>query len=595
MQSRGSRGGGNGLEGLMGGNHGRMRDSECAPTSLCRQEVHRWLESGRELRAARKNRSILLARRTSSIQQQQQQQYQQGTPTHGQHFPSIDANGVHEQHWHSDTRHLVTISTERRLMKASQTIASWRKSAKDGLLRFRLQAVMQGLEDIIDILNDKTFDQRILDRIVSSIKSLGIIGNCDCDKPDSSLLKSLQLWLWSRRASGPLNLVSRIERINYGINQTILEAVQYIRSLDPEMRTDSRLTPTRTSRLTPNDLFISEHQERICASFDQWHKGLNGLMDDSSNDTRQLLSKCDIDMRYRMAKICISACHYRDESVYDWFKDLFKEVVTFAKTILDSCPEALEPTNSKFDFYESSYLSLLEFVIFKCRWLDIRYEAWLTLKTLAEREVKPADLHGVQIKEVTLDDARLFSLPPEELRVKNYTIDAQFAVLATAQIFDREGLKIPYIQRLMLRCASCDLEQLAMWVEGTTFSPSETRFIIPSTETRIPTTPINPADSRPPSNLSTSTSSRPPNFVNGRSKYSVESCDFVRTMTLNVRQQKRDSVVKELLDTHPERAITYSWVTKERKEQCQTLAKSKQTQLDNAMHLRNRRAWDDAG
>ncbi|KAK1961524.1 hypothetical protein LY78DRAFT_673217 [Colletotrichum sublineola] len=125
-------------------------------------------------------------------------------------------------------------------------------------------------------------------------------------------------------------------------------------------------------------------------------------------------------MKYRTAEICISVCHSRDESVYDCFKDLFKEVVTFAKSILDSCPEALKLTNSAFDFDKSSYLSILRFIILKCRWLDIRYKAWLIFKTFAEpgvKTVRDAGIdaigelikteHGVRIEDAIPDGAEL--------------------------------------------------------------------------------------------------------------------------------------------------------------------------------------------
>ncbi|GKT61119.1 C6 zinc finger domain protein [Colletotrichum tofieldiae] len=174
-------------------------------------------------------------------------------------------------------------------------------------------------------------------------------------------------------------------------------------------------------------------------------------------------------MKYRTAKICIGVCQYHDESAYDWFKDSFEVVVTLAKSILDSCPETLEC------FDKSSHLPLLEFVVLKCRWLGIRYEAWLILKKIAELGVKPVDRagidaigkrimekeHDVQIEEGTPGGVALFPLPPEEARVKDYTADARFADLVTTQIVDGEGPEISYAQRLLLRCGSYELQHTA--------------------------------------------------------------------------------------------------------------------------------------
>ncbi|KAK2006182.1 hypothetical protein LZ32DRAFT_670188 [Colletotrichum eremochloae] len=282
--------------------------------------------------------------------------------------------------------------------------------------------------------------------------------------------------LWSSHAPGWLDVVTRIERINHSINQTILEAVRYIRSLDPEMRKDSRCIL--------NDLIMSEYQKRICASFDQWHKELKGLMANSPNDTRQLPSECDshleTEMKYWTAMICIGACHFHDESVYDCFKDFFKKIVTLAKSILDSCPESLTSTSSEFHFSKSSYLSLLEFAIFKCRWLDIRYEAWLVLQEIAaqkDRSVYHSRIytvgkrmiekeHDVSIEEVTQNNAALFPLPAEEIRVGDYTTDQRFRNLVTVQMVDREGLdrvKRAYTEQILLLCGSCELKNVVEW------------------------------------------------------------------------------------------------------------------------------------
>ncbi|KDN60767.1 hypothetical protein CSUB01_05959 [Colletotrichum sublineola] len=337
------------------------------------------------------------------------------------------ALNVQQQHLQSDKRRLATISEERGPMETSQAIKSY-------------------------------------------------------DKPDFSLLELLQQCIRSRCSSNPLDAISKIGLINEGINQTILKAVEYIRSVGPEMRTDSRLIARRTS--SPNDLIVSEHQRRICMSLDQWHQELQRFMDCPPDCTRQHPSQCydsfrcmENEMKCWTAKICVGVCQSRDESAYDWFKDLFKEVVTLARFILESCPETLEPTNSRFDFDKSSYLPLLEFVILKCRWLGIRYDAWLIVRALATRQNKQASYnelcvvgqriieeeHRVKINEITPKNAGIVPLPPEELRIRNYTTDARFADLFIAQTIDREELasvQWTYTERILLRCGSWELKTL---------------------------------------------------------------------------------------------------------------------------------------
>ncbi|KZL80045.1 hypothetical protein CI238_12773 [Colletotrichum incanum] len=56
-----------------------------------------------------------------------------------------------------------------------------------------------------------------------------------------------------------------------------------------------------------------------------------------------------------------------------------------------------------------------------------------------------------------------------------------------------------------------------------------------------------------------------------------------RTISWEVRKQRNASTVVGLLTIHPERAITYPWVSKEHKKQCEELGKKRQAQL-SAMH-----------
>ncbi|GJC80846.1 putative transcriptional regulatory protein C15D4.02 [Colletotrichum liriopes] len=350
-------------------------------------------------------------------------------------------------------------------------------------LRGSLDEAMQHLANGINILNNVDYDeldQTTLDEIVPKFHRLSIIQLCFYDKPGFPSL-NLQHGLGPRYNLGPFDKSSSIYLPKRAVDPIILDAIRYIRSADPGSQTDSRLASKGP--------VMSEEQKSICASFDRWHTAFLAFVEFPRKHTDQPLPKhqglicAETEMKYQTAKICISVCRSHDESVYDCFKDLFRRIVTLARLILDSCPDVTpEPSDFKFDF-KTSYLPLLEFVIVKCRWLDIRYEAWLIVWKLATGRTEPVIRdnlhlvgkrmiereHNAKIEEVTRDNAGLFSLPAEEMRVKDYTADARFADLVTIPDVDMEGpakVQVPYTQRLLLRCGSCELDDLAGWMEN---------------------------------------------------------------------------------------------------------------------------------
>ncbi|KAK1996551.1 hypothetical protein LX36DRAFT_580167 [Colletotrichum falcatum] len=369
-------------------------------------------------------------------------------------------------------------------------------------LRGSLDEAMQHLANGINILNNVDYselDQTTLDDIVPKFHRLSIIQLCYYDKPNFPSL-NLQHGLGSRYNLGPFDRSSSIHLPKRAVDPIILDAIRYVRSADPGSQTDSRLASRGP--------VLSEEQKSICASLDRWHAAFLAFVEfprkpaDPPLPKHQGLICAGTEMKYQAAKICISVCRSHDESVYDCFKDMFRRIVTLARLILDSsCSDDDDdaannetPAEFKFDF-TTSYLPLLEFVIAKCRWLDIRYEAWLIVRALAAAGRAPARdgllllvgqrmierEHNVKIDEVTRDNAGLFSLPAEEMRVKDYTVDPRFAdlVAAAAAVPGEEGgarggggrgrgpakVQVPYTLRLLLRCGSCELDDLAGWME----------------------------------------------------------------------------------------------------------------------------------
>ncbi|KAK1503644.1 hypothetical protein CABS01_09033 [Colletotrichum abscissum] len=378
-------------------------------------------------------------------------------------------------------------------------------------LRKSFDAAMQHLASGINILNNVDYDeleQDTLDEIVPKFHRLSIIQLCYYDKPG---FPSLNLQhgggtggggvgslggLGSRYNLGPFDKSSSIYLPKRAVDPILLDAIRYIRSADPGSQTDSRLASKGP--------VMSEEQKHICVSLDRWHAAFLAFVENPRKDAdgdrplpkHQGLICAETEMKYQAAKICISVCRSHDESVYDCFKENFARIVVLARLILDSCPDVPPETPDDFQFdFKPSFLSLVEFVIVKCRWLDIRYQAWLIAWELAMGRREPVTLgeghelhyigkrmiereHNVSIEEVTRQNASLFSLPAEEMRVKDYLSDARFADLVQAD--DKQdksssaaAVQVPYTQRLLLRCGSCELDQLAGWMEGYEFSGRE--------------------------------------------------------------------------------------------------------------------------
>ncbi|WYZ39942.1 hypothetical protein EsH8_IV_000283 [Colletotrichum jinshuiense] len=350
-------------------------------------------------------------------------------------------------------------------------------------LRGCLDIAMKHLANGINILNNVDYDeleQTTLDEIVPKFHRLNIIQLCFYDKPGFPSL-DLQHGPGLRYNLGPFDKSSSIYLPKRAIDPIILDAIRYIRSADPGSQTDSRLAIQGPA--------MSDEQTNICSAFEKWHTAFLAFIEVPRKDTDQHLPKhqglicAETEMKYQTAKICISVCRSHDESVYDCFKDYFRRIVTLAGLILESCPDAApESTEYKFEF-KTSYLPLLEFVIAKCRWLEIRYQAWHIVCELAMARKEPVTLgnlhlvgrrmiereHNVNIEEVTRENAGLFSLPAEEMRVKDYTTDPRFSDLVATEDVDMDGpakVQVPYTQRLLLRCGSCELDDLAGWMEG---------------------------------------------------------------------------------------------------------------------------------
>ncbi|KAF9877482.1 C6 finger domain-containing protein [Colletotrichum karsti] len=338
-----------------------------------------------------------------------------------------------------------------------------------------LGAAMEQLAFGIDVLNNVEHNDLAETTIVDVIpkfERLSIIQMCFYDRPCYPSL-DLSRGNAPKHYLGPFDKNSSIYRPQCAMDSIILDAMKFMRASGPDSRTDSRL---RGPQLT-------EEQTAICSAFDKWHSAFMAFIRQPRSSTDNPLPPhtdiicLETEMKYWAAKICVSVCQSHDESVYDSYKNEFRRMVAIAQEIASRCP-ILPPESPLYRFnYEMSYLALMEFVITKCRWLELRYHAWLIVWELAaaQQPVTLGDLHLVgrrmieiehnaNIEEVSRENASWFSLPAEEMRVRDYTTDHRFADLRAAGEVDEAKAPGTYTQRLLLRCGSYELDELARWV-----------------------------------------------------------------------------------------------------------------------------------
>ncbi|GKT52624.1 cAMP-independent regulatory protein pac2 [Colletotrichum spaethianum] len=356
------------------------------------------------------------------------------------------------------------------------------------LLHDRLLEVENRLSEGINTLGNGEYGhlgQATLEEYVSWLRCLNIIHLCYCDEPSSPL------GLGSRYTFAR-DTTSGVDLLKHAFDPIILKAMQYVRSVALNTQTDSRLTSKGP--------VMSKEQEEIRASFEGWYDAF--LNSDRLLPGSWGMIRAEADMKYLVAIICIRACHFHDESVYDCFRVSFQRIVELVGLIvkgLSAVPS--EPTNYKLDPM-THCLPFLEFVILKCRCLDIRYQAWQLVKKLATDESEPVvwgnlllvgeriilKEHNIKIGEpngfqvVEPNNTKIvetscyyfgqFPLPTEAIRIKDYTTDRDFSGLGTVQrINTHTSTKAHYLARLLLRCGSGELSDLAKWLEGKSSSP----------------------------------------------------------------------------------------------------------------------------
>ncbi|TDZ18969.1 Aspercryptin biosynthesis cluster-specific transcription regulator atnN [Colletotrichum orbiculare MAFF 240422] len=374
-------------------------------------------------------------------------------------------------------------------------------------LRHGLEAAMEQLASGIEVLNNVDYSElapTTVTDVLPKFYRLSIIQLCFYERPGFPTL-NLNYGAAPRYDLGPYDKKTSIYRPQCAVDTILLDAITYIRSASPDSRTDSRLN-------TKGGPLMDAEQTALCGALDRWHAAFAAFIREPRRDAADTplpphtdVIRAETEMKYLAARICVCVCRSLDESVYDHFREGFRRIVALARDIYARCPE-LPPDSTQYSFsFQMSYLPLLEFVIAKCRWLDVRHQAYTIVAQLARRSRVRDDPvttpgggggvggggglrlvvgarhitaeHNAKMDEITAANARLFSLPAEEMRVRDYRTDARFADLMPAiHAEDRcerpLARQVPYTQRLLLRCGSYELDETARWVARDTSSSS---------------------------------------------------------------------------------------------------------------------------
>ncbi|GJC89512.1 cAMP-independent regulatory protein pac2 [Colletotrichum liriopes] len=339
-----------------------------------------------------------------------------------------------------------------------ETLSRCTRFIIESLTNSRLDEAMQHLANGINTLSNMDcydLNQPILNEISNNIAPIfqrfNIVQLCYYDKPDFPSLPS-------QYGFGPSNTQPK-----GSMDSAVLDALQYMRALKE---------PLMDSRLASNNPFISQKQRQICAFIDRWYETF--LVSAEVSRDKELMY-AETEMKCLTAKICILVCHFHDESIYDRFKMWFSRIVTLASSTLENRPD-VPPTDYKLSF-KTRCLPLLEFIILKCRWLHIRYQAWDIVRKIDKDQKDPIlrvgikiieEEHNVKIEDVNRDYGRLFPLPAEEIRIKDYTADERFRGLVNipgVNMHTPARFQVSHNQRLLLWCGSSELAEL-QWNGG---------------------------------------------------------------------------------------------------------------------------------
>ena len=128
------------------------------------------------------------------------------------------------------------------------------------------------------------------------------------------------------------------------------------------------------------DYLVSMQQE-LDRELDIWRTSFSRFLQKTEQNDKDKSYLRVIEARWHVCKIWLQISSYRDEMVADRFRNQFERILELARE--DATQNRVSGAESPSYFkFEMGLAPLLHFVVIKCRYLDLRLEAWSLLRTV---------------------------------------------------------------------------------------------------------------------------------------------------------------------------------------------------------------------
>ncbi|KAI0509417.1 hypothetical protein F5B22DRAFT_328602 [Xylaria bambusicola] len=169
----------------------------------------------------------------------------------------------------------------------------------------------------------------------------------------------------------PQNRIHNLSEALGTLDCLMSKCVSILRAFDP-----FRIGAVGMAEL-PSSLFLM--QQELGQELDVWHAIFSKMADDlEQNDENQTHIRL-LRARWHVCKVWLQISSHRDEMFSDTFRAQFERIVELARA--EASRTRLSGTErSGFFKFEMGLAPLLYFVVIKCRFLELRLEAWSLLR-----------------------------------------------------------------------------------------------------------------------------------------------------------------------------------------------------------------------
>ncbi|KAI0423508.1 hypothetical protein F5Y09DRAFT_327207 [Xylaria sp. FL1042] len=122
----------------------------------------------------------------------------------------------------------------------------------------------------------------------------------------------------------------------------------------------------------PSSLFLM--QQELCRDLDIWRTEFSGFIESLEPNEGNQTHLRVLEVRWHVCKIWLQISSHKDETFSDMFRDQFEQIIELTREDTTERPNSFK--------FEMGLSPLLYFVVIKCRFLKLRFEALSLLRTI---------------------------------------------------------------------------------------------------------------------------------------------------------------------------------------------------------------------